>query len=158
MKDRDIPIRPTFVVPAVMICLLGCWDTHHELMNQGRLCVFPASSPGMAGPSSDATPRSYVANEALDLTVAFPQCLSSTCTSNRKASCTVERDASSFVVRAVASYDQGSGSCSDDCLTLTAHCATPHLAEGTFSFQYRGETANLAIPSSVVPPCVGSSP
>ena len=100
------------------------------------------------------TPRDYIANEVLFVSVLFPQCLSGSCTTDRRASCTVEQQGNSFVVNATASYHStGETTCTLDCQTLSGGCGTPVIPAGTFTFAYAGASVDLVVPSTVPAPC-----
>ena len=158
MRSHDISIRLARVVcGAAALVAVGCGGKDVVVQNEGRLCVFPASSVGQNGlVGTDRTPLQYVAGEPLQLSVVFNVCLSSSCSTNRQASCMVAKSGNTFAVTARGSYHQDtSGACTDDCGVLNPTCATPPVSEGTFTFEYAGGSVDLVVPSTVVPPCVG---
>ena len=117
MKIHDISIRFGRVVcGAVALLAAGCGGKDVVVQNEGRLCVFPASSVGQNGFTGvDGTPQQYVAGEALQLSVVFNVCLSSTCSTERQASCMVAQSGNTFAVTARGSYHEDTtGACSAD--------------------------------------------
>jgi hypothetical protein len=160
MRIHDISIRiGAAVLGIVALAVAGCGGKDVQVENQGRLCVFPSSSVGQNGFGPlDTTPREYVAGETLQLSVVFPLCLSSSCSTDRQASCAAEQTGNTFAVTAQGSYrEAGSGACSADCGTLSPSCVTPALSEGTFTFKYAGGSVDLVVPSTVAPPCIGTA-
>jgi hypothetical protein len=160
MRIHDISIRLAGVVLGIVaLAAVGCGGKEVQVENQGRLCVFPSSNAGQNGFGPlDPTPRQYVAGEPLQLSVVFPLCLSSSCSTDRQASCTAAQSGNTFAVTAKGSYHEaGSGACTADCGTLAPSCETPMLSEGTFTFQYAGGSVDLVVPSTVAPPCVGTA-
>ena len=152
MRIHDISIRLAGMVYGVILAVAGCGGGKDvQIENQGRLCVFPASNVGTNafGPV-DTTPRQYVANEAVELSVVFPICLSSSCSTDRQTSCTLARSGNTFAVTAKGSFHEaGSGACTTDCAVLNPSCTTPVLSEGTFTFQYAGGSIDIVVPSTV---------
>ena len=96
--------------------------------------------------------------EAVELSVVFPICLSSSCSTDRQTSCTLARSGNTFAVTAKGSFHEaGSGACTTDCAVLNPSCTTPTLSEGTFTFQYAGGSIDIVVPSTVPPPCTGTA-
>jgi hypothetical protein len=158
MRIHDISISLARLVVFVFAALgAASCGRDVQVENQGRLCVFPASDVGANGFGPvDPTPRQYVAGEPLLVSVVFDLCLSSSCSTDRMSSCTVEPSGSTFRVNASGSYREvGSGACSADCGTLSPSCATQPVSEGTFTFTYAGGSVDLVVPSTVAPPCIG---
>ena len=157
MHIRDIPITLTIALAAVG-GPLGCGGERHHLHNVGKACIYPATEPD-GNPLWGATSaRDYTADGALNVAV-FLGCLSSSCTEEISASCTVQQTGSLVQVDAVGSYrDTGASACSTDCRPLLARCETAPAAPGTVTLQYAGGSADLLVPSSSPPPCIDAIP
>ena len=85
---------------------------------------------------------------SVEVTVAFPGCLSSSCDHPKSAECRItERDG----VINVASYgevERDGGDCTDDCGSFTTRCASSPLAAGSYVVTYGDKTAELTLPTA----------
>ncbi|HEY7373562.1 MAG TPA: hypothetical protein VIF57_15485 [Polyangia bacterium] len=134
----------------------GCGNDGKDVVvhNQGDLCVYPTSEPNAVPFGADTTARDYAAGEVANLMVFFG-CLSGSCTSDRQGSCTATQNGDVISVDATATYhDTGAHECTADCAYLLARCTTEPLAAGTFTFSFTGAETQLAVPSTVAPPCI----
>jgi hypothetical protein len=154
MKLHDISIALVLAITAG--CSAG--EQQRQVDNQGKLCAFPAGTPDMHPELIDPAPREYPADRDIAIAVTFPLCLSSSCSSEAMASCTVQQTGNTLRVTATGSFvEKTAGACTTDCGRLTARCATTALAGGTYTIDYAGNTVDLVLPSTVSPPCVGST-
>jgi hypothetical protein len=163
MRHPDIAIRMAVLVGlALGTGAVGCSGNadggmDKTVRNVGNLCVFPAGITDgdpmvYAGGAQD-----YAAGQPANLAVLFDVCLSSSCMTNARASCTPTQEGDVFHVDATLTYhDTGASTCTTDCGRQIARCTTPPLDAGTFTFNFSGFNTQLAVPSSVVPPCVGT--
>ena len=130
-----------------------------EFSNQGEICVFPAGEVNGIPGAIDNTPRMYAAGELVNVAVQFPACLSSSCSSDRMASCTVSGTSGALQVTSSGSYLDASNTsriCTADCGFLIARCQTSALAAGTTTFQHGATTLTLTLPFMGAPPCAGA--
>jgi hypothetical protein len=140
----------------------GCGPTeqqpmHIELSNQGKICLYPAGETTGVPAIADATPRSYAVDQSVNVAVQFPGCLSSSCTQDRMASCTVAGASGALQVTSIGSYTKlNAGACTTDCGFLIARCQTPALAAGTTTFQHGTAMVSLTLPFTGPPPCAGT--
>jgi len=87
-----------------------------------------------------------------------PACLSSSCSKDRKAECSVTLVGSVLQVTSTASFRNEGDVCTDDCGALVATCVTPPLPAGTYALQHGASQIALTIPSTVPVPCTGKAP
>lgn len=128
-----------------------------SFVDQGRVCLYPeGTDPGTASvPSTDLV--TYVADGALLVTVQAPECLSSSCSKDRKAECTVTLRGSVLDVRSQLSFRNEGSTCTTDCGALVARCKSPPLPVGTYRIQHGTSALTLNIPSSRRPSCAGKA-
>lgn len=86
-------------------------------------------------------------------------CLSSSCSLERFASCTVEKKGQTLAVTSLFRWVDLKGTdtvCTDDCAGMSATCETDALLEGTYEFQFAGAAPlALTVPSQLAaPPCL----
>lgn len=87
-------------------------------------------------------------------------CLSSECTRNHQALCSVVVLGQVQRVTSLASWETIEGAytdvaCSDDCAFLHATCQTDALSPGEYTFTFGQESLSLVVPSQVPePPCL----
>jgi hypothetical protein len=159
MKRHDISKRHDIAIAFVLAITAGCsaGEVQRQVENQGKLCAFPPGTAPMHPELIDPAPLEYPANQDIAVAVTFPLCMSSSCTSERMASCTVQQTGNTLRVTASGSFlEKTEGACTTDCGRLTAKCTIPALPAGTYTIDYAGRTTDLVLPSSVSPPCVGS--
>lgn len=161
MKIYDISIRLMGVVLGIVLGASGCGGGEtHEFHNTGRACLYPSAPPAENLFFPPTNPSSYTADDVLDIAVLL-RCMSSTCTvaGSASASCTVEQVGNTLRVDARGSYrDNGDDTCSADCQPLVAFCQTTPVPAGTFTFEYAGQSADLVVPSTALPPCAEWAP
>jgi hypothetical protein len=141
---------------SVVLTAGGCGNDGKDVVvhNRGDLCVYPANEPNALPFGSDATARDYAAGDIANVMVFFG-CLSGSCTSGRQGSCTATQTGDVISVDATATYhDTGAHECTTDCAYLLARCTTQPLSAGTFTFSFTGAETQLAVPSTVAPPCI----
>jgi hypothetical protein len=102
-------------------------------------------------------------NGELTVRVSLPNCLSSSCDTDRAAQCTVLVEANRVLLDSHLAYTrQGDGDCTLDCGQLAADCVTALPADGTYTVDF-GERTNVgtlvvvagAIQSGSSPDCSG---
>jgi hypothetical protein len=163
MRIRNISILLASILAMVVAGAGGCSSQKGErftYQNQGRLCLFPEGEPNLhPGWDFDATtPRDYLADQPVNVVVELTGCLSGSCTFDRTASCSVERTGADVRVTSEGSFGAtGATTCTIDCQILAAGCIAPVLAAGSYTFRHGDLNLPIQIPSSVPPPCVGSS-
>src|SRR5215471_17061447 len=132
----------TILVALGAAAAVGCGPSeqqpmHLQFSNQGELCLYPVGETNGVPNLADSTPRTYAAGDVVNVAVQFATCLSSSCSIDRMASCTVGGTGATLQVTSSGSYSNiGSGACTADCGFLIARCQTPTLAAGTVTFQH----------------------
>jgi hypothetical protein len=129
----------------------------HELTNQGTLCVYPASETMTVPGFMDNIVRAYVADQPVKVAVRFPVCLSTSCSRQPMAACTVDASNGTLQVTSKGSYvelDHSNG-CTGDCGFLIARCTTASLAAGNYTFKHGTDTLAFTVPFTGPAPCVG---
>jgi hypothetical protein len=125
--------------------------------DQGRVCVFPEGvDPGNAF----LTPSGLVAfqsDKMATITVMAPTCLSSSCSKDAKAQCSVMVNGNLLQVTSTASFRQEGNVCTDDCGALVGRCTTPPLPAGTYTLQHGADRITITVPSTVPVPCTGKA-
>jgi hypothetical protein len=113
-------------------------DPEPQVRTTGELCVEGASA---------------LADQPITFNFAITECLSSSCTENTFARCSVVRIEDRLVVTGEASWDDvtaekgPTAGCTDDCLRLAASCQTPPLPAGTHAFEFTNQRFELVIPT-----------
>ena len=133
-------------------CESGSPGSPIVLENVGRVCLH--GDPLRSGPQTFAadTPVNLVYNSS-------EECLSSSCTTDRSASCTAASQSGVVEVASVVTWRdisaQQGNACTQDCLTLGAQGATAALPAGTYELRFGAGRLALAIPSQHPdPPCI----
>jgi hypothetical protein len=93
-------------------------------------------------------------NGELTASVSLPDCLSSSCDTDRVAQCTVRLEDARVRVDSHLAYTvQSGGDCTLDCGQLVANCATALPADGTYpvDFGERTDVATLSIVAGAIP-------
>jgi hypothetical protein len=116
-----------------------------ELEDSGLVCLYASDPQGPAVQQFDSDQPVYV------LYSSEGMCLSSSCTRDRMASCTVTGGGTALVVASHASWielepESGAG-CTDDCLILNAVCSTEALVADDYVFTFGANSLALTIPS-----------
>lgn len=154
MKSTAIATLGGFLMLAATAC--DATGTVHEFRDEGKICAFPGSEANGV-PGFDNNQRSYREGEAVAIAVQFPTCLSSSCSTDRQADCTVSLNGSTLHVTSSGSFRQRTtGACTDDCGFLIARCTTPPLPAGVYTVEHGGASTTLTIPSTAAPACAGS--
>ena len=122
----------------------------------GAACVIPTSAePAFFG---ECNGLELSPNAELRIDVDFGLCLSSSCDHLLRASCEVKRDGAVITVEARADVESdSSGSCTDDCGSVSASCALGTLPEGSYELRYGDATLAFDIPSTTSLRCAGNA-
>lgn len=123
----------------------------HDFDNTGRVCLCATDDF-----FCEDEPQQFTVNQPVTVSFSVFGCLSSSCSRDLEASCTVTRNGEAFAVTTAASYTDLTAqnrACTDDCHRLSAICETGPLPAGNYTFTYGGETLALTIPSEVSAPC-----
>ena len=122
--------------------------------NSGRACLY--ANPLGAGA------QTFEPDAPLNVVyTSWGTCLSSNCTRDRSATCSIARMGTSIVVSSEArwvdaSEEQGNA-CHADCVMMDADCSTEALPAGIYELGFGSTTLTLAVPSQhAEPPCVDS--
>jgi hypothetical protein len=112
----------------------------------GALCPAPTDHTG----PYDAT-MVFEVGGTITFTVAYEECLSSSCDINRDMSCEVITDSTQIVVHSQGSFTERDGyvSCTEDCGFLEASCTSAPLPAGNYVIVHGDDRIPLTIPSSV---------
>lgn len=140
---RYLPLRLAPLLLAAA-CTTGATQEFRE--NQGAVCAL--SSQGRAWTEA----QSFEEGAALQLQYFVDQCLSSSCDTERSATCTAVVEGNVIQVETRAQW-QGPPStgaaCTTDCGLLTASCATPPLAAGEYTIRSGDHEVAITVPSEV---------
>ena len=144
------PTAPPKLLIALVVGLLtvACGEPEHEhetheYDDEGQICFGESSFPEM----SDA--QAPEEGEAIELTVIFNSCLSSSCSEFHETSCAIERDGTTITVNSQGSYTDTTppdGACTADCGSLSATCQGPELEAGTYTIEHGDETWEFDVP------------
>jgi hypothetical protein len=149
--------RLAFVSLAALACQ-SIAGIDHTFQDQGRVCAFPeGTDPGNAF-QSPSTSAAFQPDRPATITVMAPTCLSSSCSKDRKAECSVVIEGNVIHVTSTASFREEGSTCTADCGALVARCTTPPLPAGTWFLQHGAERIVLTVPSSGPVPCAGKAP
>jgi hypothetical protein len=144
---------------AVLLSLAGLscdpFGTEHSFKDQGRICLYPSGSEAAQPFGWRKDPLQYEANAALDLVITMPGCLSSSCSHDERAACSVDVSGGIIRVESSASYRHQGSTCTADCGALAARCSTAPLPPGMYEIRHGQTTLAIIIPSTVTPPCAG---
>ncbi len=147
MRNRILSLG---ALACTVLCTLGC-DTERSYSDEGTLCAY--------GSRTDATSEvvgstEFSVGQRIQLTYSLDDCLSSSCDTNRAASCSVIRDGNLLRVSSSASYTQSSQSeCTEDCGRLSAICQSEKLPAGEYRVVHGTEEMIVTVPSTIEPPC-----
>ena len=123
-------------------------DPDQQQRTTGRFCLH-ASATGAGGP------QNFVANQAVTVRYSVDECLSSSCTEDEQASCSVAPNLRILAEASWLDLSRTGVGCTDDCGQLEALCSSVALAAGTHVFAFDAKTISLEIPSTHVEPiCV----
>jgi hypothetical protein len=152
-------MRPLLLfVPLFALACQSSEAVDHSFKDQGRVCAFPAGTdPGNAF-LSPTTSVAFQADSSATITVMAPTCLSSSCSKDAKAECSVALNGNVLQITSTASFRTEGNVCTDDCGALVARCTTPPLPAGTYFLQHGVERIVLMVPSSGPAPCAGKAP
>jgi hypothetical protein len=125
--------------------------------DQGELCVVPRGTE-VENVFLPPPAVAFEANGAATITVRAPTCLSSSCSKNAKAQCSVVIDGNVIHVTSTASYYNEGETCTDDCGALVSRCETPPLAAGIYFLDHGSDHVVLMVPSSGPAPCTKQAP
>jgi hypothetical protein len=126
--------------------LSACSGDKRTFRNEGTLCV----RPNAEGPNEITTSAPVVVT-------VLTACASSSCTSERKASCKVAAGDGTIVVESEGEYRENDGfdkPCTDDCnLDMMAKCETPALMAGSYLVTHGDDTIRFSVPTTEPPNC-----
>ncbi|RDV37151.1 hypothetical protein DV096_14295 [Bradymonadaceae bacterium TMQ3] len=113
--------------------------------NEGEVCL---------NRFSFADDASLEVETPIEVIVELPGCLSSSCSSDSRASCQVALDAThnTITLTSEGSYLDTStayGSCTADCGLLHAECQIPALPEGQYTLTHGQDTYTFTVPSEL---------
>ena len=114
-------MRALLALPLVAACDLGPKVTTTTITDEGTVCL----------------------DDAGQVEVTFPGCLSSSCDTLTSATCTAELDGDLIVVHAEATIDSQGDECTADCGIIQATCDLPEGADSATGFSYAGEETAL---------------
>ena len=143
MRRTAIHIIITFS-SALAGCGLFQEEIRHEHVDEGTFCI--------QGRQTAEGGHAYDENTPFQIRYRIDQCLSSSCSHDRFAGCTVERDGVAIVIRANASWTERGTSCTADCGYLEATCELDGLTQGQYTVSLGGRSLVLEIPSVVDAP------
>jgi len=139
------------VVSVAASSLTACWSGASS-EDDGAICVGAAQLQG--------TRRVQLASDApFTLSVSTSACLSSACTRNRRASCSVVLSGSELFVSSHFHWEERGAypnSCTDDCVALRAQCETPALPSGTYVVRHGDDAFTLQIPGQLASSCLST--
>src|SRR5690606_13503088 len=84
----------------------------------------------------------------IPVTVQFETCLSSSCDTVKEVACSVTQDGDAWWVDGFARIERKSGSCTDDCGSVTAECTFEAPEEGGFTLQTDGISVTYVHPGA----------
>jgi hypothetical protein len=131
--------------------------TQHAFSDEGKVCVMPQGTNINAFLFS-TTIVTLEANQPALVTVMMPTCLSSSCSHQPKAECTVTLSGDTLEVTSKGSYVEQGNVCTTDCGALVAKCTTPSLPAGNYQLRHGKEMLSFALPRQGTPPCAGQAP
>ena len=131
----------------------GC-DTERSYSDEGALCAYGnVTDANLAGDNA----TEFSAGQRMQFSYSLSECLSSSCDTNRSASCSVIRDGNRIQVSSSASYTESSrNDCTEDCGTLSAVCQSEVLPAGEYRVIHGSEEMIVTVPSTIMPPCASA--
>jgi len=154
-------MRTSFATLALATLAMSCGgcsgQTLRQFSNEGMACLYPASNTTGIPSVPDDSGNSFAAGEAVNVAVQFRVCLSSSCSKDAMASCSVTRSGNTFRVVSSGSFVEhtGSGACTDDCGLLIARCSTEPLPAGSYRFEHGQTSRTLDVPYTMPSVCFG---
>jgi hypothetical protein len=82
------------------------------------------------------------------LGVAFPGCLSSSCSKVTAALCRITEKDGAIKVTSYGEVKNENDECTDDCGSLTTRCESAPIAPGTYTVTYGDQTTELTLPAT----------
>jgi hypothetical protein len=135
----------------------GSGAVAREVTDAGRVCLY-AALPGLPG---GGAPQQFVAGEPV-FVVHESHCLSSSCSRDVVATCTVAGAGTTRQVTSTTSWldlTRPNGACTADCGFQTTTCSMDALDAGTYTFAFGMKAMTLVVPSeTATPPCVDIQP
>jgi hypothetical protein len=129
-------------------CGVMSWE-ERELAGEGSLCLSAEATP------FGEMPVRLEADAPLRITVNAPLCLSGSCSRNRRGSCHVALQGHELVVASEFSWEEKTrGSCTEDCNSIAASCASPPLPPGEYMVIHGGEQHGIMVPSVRAQSCL----
>lgn len=116
-----------------------------ETSGRVQLCAFAGPDAETAYPLGPPGPQSFAAGAPLVLRVAGASCVSSSCTTDVVASCRATLEGQTVRVEADFSWTEATGTCTDDCRSIVATCATPALSAGPYTIVLGARSATVTV-------------
>jgi hypothetical protein len=156
IRDR-IRRCPLVASISILAALGGCGDReqHNLVADRGRICAYGTLD-------AHTGPENFAENAPIFLYYTLPTvCLSSSCTQDRTAMCSVAVDGNTVSATTQAEWTVTGGppvddsNCTADCRVLEATCQSPALSAGSYTFAFASATFSFSVPSQIaVAPCV----
>lgn len=142
-------LRMIRVVTLALLSLLTACASERvvldETSGQVQLCAFDRPVTETSFPHGPSGPQSFAADAPIVLQVAGASCLSSSCTEDIVASCSVTLSGQSLRVEADFTWTESSGTCTDDCMSVVATCTTPSLPAGVYTIALGTRSATVTV-------------
>jgi len=114
-----------------LLLLFACDDsTRRESLNEGAVCIEGS------------------ADDALAIRVAFPICLSSSCSEVIEQGCAIERAGGEIRIDSRLVAETHGGSCSDDCLMVSVLCSLADVPAGEYTVVHGEQSVTLRLPAA----------
>lgn len=116
--------------------------------DEGAVCVHSSQPEPFELPTS----QSFAEGAPVYLQFTFPECLSSSCDTEREAFCELSREGETFIVSTHAAWRSNRNplvGCTEDCGRLGATCQTPPLGAGTYTVRHGGNSVTFTVPSEL---------
>lgn len=88
------------------------------------------------------------ADGTVSVSVTFPGCLSSSCSTVKAALCRITEKDGVILLSSYGEVEDDRSECTDDCGSFTAHCESAPIAPGTYTVQFGDQSAELTLPAS----------
>lgn len=134
---------PRIVGALFLVSAAGC-STREVVLNDGAVCAV-----SQAAADNWRDQQAFSAGNPVHLRYFAGTCLSSSCDTDREASCSVRLEGSVLVVESRMGWSskQGMVACTDDCQRMSVTCESPPLAAGTYTIRHGDHEVPLTIPS-----------
>jgi hypothetical protein len=151
-------VRASIRLAPLAALLVGCGDEESPLVvyeDTGELCMFAEAPLHANVPAFHSIEElSFEQGSRLHITVAAPECLSSSCDVIHEASCSVAREGNELRVTSRLSFEPtGETLCTLDCLQLMARCESEPLEQGSYTVVLGSDERTLSVPSTLSHAC-----